>query len=158
MRRFGSKLTDQGYTGIFPEEYGGCRGDLWQSRTHAVMEKGARALAGRPFRRCPGRIREGSREHSRDKKKYLAPLCQGESFVRPSPFWKPAARAGTRGVVLQLSAAKGSSPGDKLLVPAQHRRTSSLFVARNGVSLRIPKRVGVKNKRPCPRWGLTRKL
>jgi alkylation response protein AidB-like acyl-CoA dehydrogenase len=150
-----SKLTDQGYTGIiFPEEYGGV--GLGKVELMLLMEEAGRALLPGPFFSTvvlAGSVLE-SVSTPANKKKYLAPICQGEAratvaILEASASWNPRS--------VQLSAANGKLTGDKLFVPDAAIADFLVVVARNGVFVADSKARGVKIT-PMSAMDLTRKL
>jgi alkylation response protein AidB-like acyl-CoA dehydrogenase len=89
-----------------------------------------------------------------NKKKYLAPICQGEAratvaILEASASWNPRS--------VQLSAANGKLTGDKLFVPDAAIADFLVVVARNGVFVADSKARGVKIT-PMSAMDLTRKL
>src|SRR6202047_701150 len=76
-----SKLTDQGYPGIiFPEEFGGV--GLGKVELMLLMEEAGRALLPGPFFSTvvlAGTVLDAVGTADQ-KKKYLAPICQGEAL------------------------------------------------------------------------------
>jgi alkylation response protein AidB-like acyl-CoA dehydrogenase len=150
-----SKLTDQGYTGIiFPEEYGGV--GLGKVELMLLMEEAGRALLPGPFFSTvvlAGSVLEAVSTPA-NKKKYLAPICQGEAratvaILEASASWNPRS--------VQLSAANGKLTGDKLFVPDAAIADFLVVVARNGVFVADSKARGVKIT-PMSAMDLTRKL
>jgi alkylation response protein AidB-like acyl-CoA dehydrogenase len=126
-----SKLAEQGFTGIiFPEEHDGA--GLGKVDLILLMEEMGRALLPGPFFSTvvlAGAVLDaaGSAEQ---KKKYLAPICRGESrstaaILEASASWDLAA--------MQISAAKGKLTGEKLFVPDAAVADSIVVVARDGV-------------------------
>src|SRR5246127_3708104 len=75
----GSKLTEQGYTGIiFPEAYGGV--GLGKVELMLLMEEAGRALLPGPFFSTvvlAGSVLDAVGTPAQ-KEKYLAPICRGE--------------------------------------------------------------------------------
>jgi alkylation response protein AidB-like acyl-CoA dehydrogenase len=150
-----SKLTEQGYTGIiFPEEYGGV--GLGKVELILLMEEAGRALLPGPFFSTvvlAGSVLDavGSTEQ---KKKYLAPICQGAARATVAVLEAPASWNLSS---LQLSAAKGKLSGEKLFVPDAAIADFLIVVARDGVFAVDAKAPGLKIT-PMSTMDFTRKL
>jgi len=150
-----SKLTHQGYTGIiFPEEYGGV--GLGNVELALLMEEGGRALLPGPFFSTvafAGSVLDIVAS-SEQKKKYLAPICQGSvratvAVLEASASWNLSS--------LQLSSTKGKLTGEKLFVSDAAAADFLLVVARDGVFLVEAKAPGLKIS-PMASMDFTRKL
>lgn len=150
-----SKLTEQGYTGIiFPEAYGGV--GLGKVELMLLMEEAGRALLPGPFFSTvvlTGSVLDAvaSPEH---KKKYLAPMCEGEArstvaLLEATASWNPRD--------VQLSAANGKLTGEKLFVLDAAVADFIIVVTRNGVFAVDSEARGLKIT-PMSGMDLTRKL
>lgn len=150
-----SKLTDQGYTGIiFSEEFGGV--GLGKVELMLLMEEAGRALLPGPFFSTV--VLAGSVIDSVAtvalKKKYLAPICQGQAratvaVLESSASWNPRD--------VQLSASSNKLTGEKLFVSDAAIADFILVVAKNGVFVVDRKASGLKIS-PMSAADLTRKL
>ncbi len=137
-----SKLAEQGYTGIIsPEEFGGV--GLGIVELILLMEEAGRALLPGPFFATV--VMAGSlldAVASKDqKKKYLAPICQGKTratvaFFEPEGSWDLAD--------VHLNAVNGKLRGEKLFVPDAAIADWIMVVARNGVFLVDSKAPGIR--------------
>jgi alkylation response protein AidB-like acyl-CoA dehydrogenase len=150
-----SQLAAQGYTGvIFPEEYGGM--GLGKVELMLLMEETGRALLPGPFFSTvvlAGSVLEavGRSEH---KKRYLAPICRGESrstvaIVEANGSWNSND--------VQITAKDGVLDGEKFFVSDAAIADFILVVARNGVFVVDSKARGLKIS-PMLGMDLTRKL
>jgi alkylation response protein AidB-like acyl-CoA dehydrogenase len=126
-----TKMAEQGFTGIiFPEEYDGA--GLGKVELILLMEEAGRALLPGPFFSTvvlAGAVLNATGTAAQ-KKKYLAPICRGESrstvaILEASADWDPA-RA-------QVTATDGKLTGEKLFVTDAAVADSIIVVARNGV-------------------------
>jgi alkylation response protein AidB-like acyl-CoA dehydrogenase len=149
------KLADQGYTGIiFPEEYGGV--GLGKVELILLMEEAGRALLPGPFFSTV--VLSGSvidaLATAEQKKKYLAPICQGEA--RSTVAILETAASWDLGTI-QMAAVNGKLSGEKLFVSDAAVADWILVLARNGVFLADAKSASVTI---TPMFGmdLTRKL
>jgi alkylation response protein AidB-like acyl-CoA dehydrogenase len=150
-----AKLTDQGYTGIiFPEEYGGV--GLGKVELILLMEEAGRALLPGPFFSTvalAGSVLEVAAS-AEQKKKYLAPICQGSAratvaILEVSANWNLLS--------LEMSANKGKLNGEKLFVPDAAVADFLIVVVRDGVFLVEAKAPGMKISAMAT-MDLTRKL
>lgn len=150
-----SKLTDQGYTGIFfPEEYGGV--GLGRVELIFLMEEAGRALLPGPFFSTvalAGSVLDVV-AGAEQKKKYLAPICQGAAratvaILEASASWNLSS--------LQLSTAKGKLGGEKLFVSDAGVADFLIVVARDGVFAVDAQASGLKIS-PMSAMDFTRKL
>jgi alkylation response protein AidB-like acyl-CoA dehydrogenase len=150
-----AKLAEQGYTGIiFPEEYGGV--GLGIVELILLLEESGRALLPGPFFTTV--VQAGSLIDAagspEQKKKYLGPICRGESrasvaFLEASASWDPAD--------LRLEAsADGKLTGEKFFVPDAAVADTIVVVAHNGVFAVDSKAPGLTLK-PMPGMDLTRR-
>jgi alkylation response protein AidB-like acyl-CoA dehydrogenase len=150
-----SKLTDQGYTGIiYPEEYGGVR--LGKVELMLLMEEAGRALLPGPFFSTvvlAGSVLDAVGTPA-NKKKYLAPICRGESratvaILEASASWNPRD--------IRLSAANGNLSGEKFFVSDAAIADFIVVVAHNGVFIVDSKASGLKIS-PMSGMDLSRRL
>src|ERR1700756_4426371 len=151
----GSKLTEQGYTGIiFPEAYGGV--GLGKVELMLLMEEAGRALLPGPFFSTvvlAGTVLDavGTPGH---KEEYLASICQGE--VRSTvAILEAGASWNMRDT--ELSPVNGKLNGEKLLFSDAAVADFLVVVARNGVFVVDSKSHGLKIT-PMSGMDLTRKL
>lgn len=150
-----SELAEQGYTGIiFPEQYGGV--GLGIVELALLMEEAGRALLPGPFFSTVALGGSVLSAVARDeqKKKYLAPLCHGQTratvaFLEQSASWDLAS--------LQMIAVNGRLQGEKLFVTDAAVADWIIVVARNGIFLVDGKASGVRIA-PMSGMDLTRKL
>ena len=150
-----AKLVEQGYAGIiFPEELGGV--GLGIVELVLLMEETGRALLPGPFFSTV--VMAGSLldalANKDQKKKYLAPICQGDAratvaFFEPDGTWDFAD--------VHLTAINGKLSGEKLFVPDAAVADWIIVVARNGVFLVDSKADGIRVE-PMYGMDLTRKL
>jgi len=150
-----SKLTDQGYTGIiFPEAVGGV--GLGKVELMLLMEEAGRALLPGPFFSTvvlTGSVLE-SVARSESKKKYLEPICKGESratvaILESSANWNPDS--------IELTAVSGKLTGEKLFVADAAIADFIVVLARNGVFVVDSKARGLEIS-PMFSMDLARKL
>jgi alkylation response protein AidB-like acyl-CoA dehydrogenase len=150
-----AKLAEQGYTGIIvPEEFGGV--GLGIVELALLMEETGRALLPGPFFSTvvmAGSLLDalGTKEQ---KKKYLAPICQGDAratvaFFEPHGTWDF--------LDVHLTAVNGRLNGEKLFVPDAAVADWIIVVARNGAFLVDAKAPGIRVERMLG-MDLTRKL
>ncbi|MFI5057300.1 MAG: acyl-CoA dehydrogenase family protein [Candidatus Acidiferrales bacterium] len=150
-----SKLAEQGYTGIiFPEEYGGV--GLGKVELILLMEEAGRALLPGPFFSTvalAGAVLDAIATADQ-KKKYLAPICQGKALstvavLESSASWDLSE--------VRMSAPNELLSGEKLFVPDAGVAGTIIVVARNGVFIVDTKAPGVVIS-PMSGMDLTRKL
>jgi len=150
-----AKLVEQGYAGIiFPEELGGV--GLGIVELVLLMEETGRALLPGPFFSTV--VMAGSLldalANKDQKKKYLAPICQGDARATVAFF----ERDGTWDFAdVHLTAINGKLSGEKLFVPDAAVADWIIVVARNGVFLVDSKAAGIRVE-PMYGMDLTRKL
>jgi alkylation response protein AidB-like acyl-CoA dehydrogenase len=149
------KLAEQGYTGItFPEEYGGV--GLGKVELILLMEEAGRALLPGPFFSTvvlSGSVIDAV-ANAEQKKKYLAPICQGEARATVAIL---EANASWSLDDIPISEANGKLSGEKLFVPDAVAADWILVLARNGVFLADTKSPSVTVS-PMTSMDLTRKL
>lgn len=149
------KLADQGYTGImFPEEYGGV--GLGKVELILLAEEAGRALLPGPFFSTvvlSGSVIDAVAT-AEQKKKYLAPICQGK--VRSTvAILERAASWDLKDI--QVTASQGRLSGEKLFVPDVAAADWMLVLAREGVFLADAKSPSITIV-PMLSMDLTRKL
>jgi alkylation response protein AidB-like acyl-CoA dehydrogenase len=150
-----SKLSDQGYTGIiFPEEYGGV--GLGKVELILLMEEAGRALLPGPLFSTVALagVVIAAVAGTEQKKKYLAPICRGDSratvaIVEASASWNLSD--------IQLTASDGKLSGEKLFVPDAAVADFLVVAARDGVFVVDARAHGLKIS-PMPTMDFTRKL
>ncbi|HEV1993254.1 MAG TPA: acyl-CoA dehydrogenase family protein [Candidatus Acidoferrum sp.] len=150
-----AKLAAQGYTGvIFPEEYGGA--GLGKVELILLMEEAGRALLPGPFFSTValGGAVLDSAGSAEQKKKYLAPICQGEArstvaILESSASWDPADA--------EITVVNGKLTGEKLFVSDAAVADFLIVVAHNGVFIVDGRAHGIRTT-AMPAMDLTRKL
>jgi alkylation response protein AidB-like acyl-CoA dehydrogenase len=150
-----AKLAEQGYTGIiFPEEYGGV--GLGKVELILLMEEAGRALLPGPFFSTVALAGAtiDAVATSEQKKKYLTPICRGETrstvaILESGASWNLAD--------VRMTAADGKLTGEKLFVPDAAVANFLLVVARNGVFL-VPAESPGLTISPMSGMDFTRKL
>jgi len=150
-----AKLAKQGYTGItFAEEFGGV--GLGIVELILLMEEAGRSLLPGPLFSTvalAGSILS-SIASTEQKRKYLAPICQGEAcattaMVEAAGSWDPAET--------QMTAVGGKLTGEKLFVSDAAVADWIIVLARNGIYLVNAKSGGLRIK-PMKGMDVTRKL
>lgn len=150
-----AKMAEQGYTGIiFPEEYGGV--GLGKVELILLMEEAGRALLPGPFFSTvalAGAALDAMATPDQ-KKKYLAPICNGEArstvaILEETASWNVAD--------VRMASANGELTGEKLFVPDAQMADFMIVVARDGVFVVDAKARGIEIE-PIEGMDPTRKL
>ncbi len=136
-----AKMTEQGYTGIiFPEEFDGV--GLGPVELILLMEEAGRALLPGPLYSTVALAGAVLNEtcNPEQKKKYLAPICRGETratvaFLEAGASWNLAG--------LTVASVNGKISGEKLFVPDAASADCILVAARDGVHAVEAKAPGV---------------
>jgi alkylation response protein AidB-like acyl-CoA dehydrogenase len=127
------KLSEQGYTGIiFPEEYGGVA--LGKVELILLMEEAGRALLPGPFFSTvvfSGSVIDAIAT-SEQKRKYLAPICQGEARATTAILESTASWDIND---IKMVTLGGKLSGEKLFVADAAIADWILVFAHNGVFL-----------------------
>jgi alkylation response protein AidB-like acyl-CoA dehydrogenase len=149
------KLAAQGYAGIiFPEAYGGVA--LGKVELILLMEEAGRALLPGPFFSTV--VMSGSVidavANAEHKKKYLAPICQGQARAAVAALESTASWDFEQ---IRMAAVGGKLTGEKLFVPDAAVADWIVVLAQNGVFVVDAKSPGAKIS-PMVSMDLTRKL
>ena len=149
------KLSEQGYTGIiFPEEYGGV--GLGKVELILLMEEAGRALLPGPFFSTvvfSGSVIDAAATPEQ-KRKYLAPICQGERRATAAVLESTASWDLSD---LKMAAVGGKLNGEKLFVSDAAIADWILVLVQNGVFL-VEKGAPGLTIRAMASMDLTRKL
>lgn len=149
------KLAKQGYTGItFAEQFGGV--GLGIVELILLMEEAGRALLPGPFFSTVALAGSllSSIASAEQKRKYLAPICQGEArataaIVEAAGSWDAAET--------QMTAVGGKLTGEKLFVSDAAVAHWIIVLARNGIYL-VDAGAGGVRIAPMNGMDVTRKL
>jgi alkylation response protein AidB-like acyl-CoA dehydrogenase len=150
-----AKMAEQGYTGIiFPEEYDGV--GLGKVELILLMEEAGRALLLGPLFSTvalAGAILSEAATPAQ-KKKYLAPICRGESrstaaILEAGASWDLAN--------VRMTSANGKISGGKVFVPDAAIADFLIVAARDGVFVVDAKEKGISIE-PMTGMDQTRKL